>query len=79
MLHHRTTDPVKRAEHIANREDKLYEQECYRRDAIVNEENQQLHELYYWHPISVRTEYISNWIDHWLDTYNQTLKELVGQ
>lgn len=27
MLHHRTTDPCKRAEHIADRLDKLYEQQ----------------------------------------------------
>ncbi len=29
MLHHRTTDPSRRAEHIANREEKLHEQAVF--------------------------------------------------
>lgn len=95
MRHHYTTDPVKRAEHIANREERLYMLQCIEDDRIQEEDVLQNTDYYdsryMWRhglivPVPNRIEhscfwndYIGGWPRRWIETYKQALGELIEE
>jgi uncharacterized protein (DUF3084 family) len=68
MNPHRTTNPAKRAEHIADREEKLHEQELMRKTM----EETQFFLIHEYEP-GVATHIYQDWPKYWLDTYHNTL------